>query len=250
MSLITETSLRAEIKNKRIDKYYMKPGTKITPSARQYLKDRNIELMVEEQNTENTVVGDRIGRNEEKPSAGYIFGDTLCYLDRKPEFMTQLYGKRLVYKNHPRIVFRGTIDSLQSMILLLQAEAAENNQDKLVKELEEILLFVRKIMRCEVLEEEFPAIGLLGMKYEELREMSHNPVKHFNMKHILPNYKMGRTALELNALRSSIREAEIAAVGAFRKEDAMERDDLITALNRLSSCVYIMMLKCINGAYR
>ncbi len=70
------------------------------------------------------------------------------------------------------------------------------------------------------------------------------------MKHILPNYSMGRIALELNALRSGVREAEIAAVKAFRKEEAVEREDLITALNRLSSCVYIMMLKYLNGAYR
>lgn len=250
MGLITEASLRAEIKNKSIDKYFIKPGTKITPSARQFLRDRKIELMIEEQNTETTAMGGRTGKNEEKPPTGYIFADTFCYVDKKPEYMTQLYGKKLVYKNHPRIVFRGVIDSLQSRILLLQAEAAENKQDKLIKELEEVLLFVRNIMRCEVLEEELPAIRLLGMKDEELREMSHNPVKHFNMKHILPNYSMGRIALGLNALRSSVREAEITAVKAFRKEDAMEREDLITALNRLSSCVYIMMLKYINGAYR
>ncbi|MEA4846087.1 MAG: cobalamin adenosyltransferase [Clostridiaceae bacterium] len=250
MGLITETSLRTEIRNKSIDKYFIKPGTKITPSARQYLKDRNIELVVEEKNTEDASMQDRSGKDEEKPSARYTFADTSCYLDKKPEYMTQLYGKRLVYKDHPRIVFRGAIDSLQSRILLLQAEAADNKQDKLVKELEEILLFVRNIMRCEVLEEEFPAVSLLGMENEELREKSHNPVKYFNMKHILPNYGMGRIALELNALRSGVREAEIAAVKAFRKEEAVEREDLITALNRLSSCVYIMMLKYLNGAYR
>ena len=135
MGLITEASLRAEIKNKSMYKYFIKPGTKITPSAMQFLRDRKIELIIEEQNTENIATGGRTESKKENPPAEYIFADTVCYMDKKPEYMTQLYGKKLVYKNHPRIVFRGAIDSLQSRILLLQAEAAENKQDKLVKEL-------------------------------------------------------------------------------------------------------------------
>jgi ethanolamine utilization cobalamin adenosyltransferase len=30
----------------------------------------------------------------------------------------------------------------------------------------------------------------------------------------------------------------------------MDREDLIKALNRLSSCAYIMLLKLLNGAYK
>lgn len=212
----------------------------ITPSARQYLKDRKIELVFEEER----------GEKEEQKPAGYIFAEAGCPMDEKPEYMTQLYGKRLVYKNHPRIILRGAIDSLQSRILLLQAEAAEEKKDKLVDELEEVLQYVRNIMRCEVLEEEFAAIKLLGLEDEELRRQSHNPPKFFGMKHILPDHGMGRLALLLNALRSNVREVEACAVAAFRKEEGMEREDLVKALNRLSSCIYIMMLKYLNGAYR
>lgn len=250
MGLITETSLRAEIRNKSIDKYVAKPGTKITPSARQYLKDRNIELVFEEVTEVKSSGQSRPDNSAEKPQARFIFAGTGCFLDQKPEYMTQLYGKKLVFKDDPRIAFRGAIDSLQSKILLLQVEAADNKQDRLVQGLEEILVYVRSIMRCEVLEEDFPTIQLLDLDEEELRERSHNPQKYFNMKHILPNYNMGKLALELNDLRSRVREVEIYAVRAFRKDDGLVREDLVKALNRLSSCVYIMMLQYLSGAYR
>ncbi len=250
MGLITETSLRAEIRNKDIDKYVIKPGTKITPSARQYLKDRKIELVVEEFKVENDGGQNEKFKAEEKTSEKYVLAGIGCHVSEKPEYMTQLYGKKLVYKDHPRIVFRGALDSLQSQILMLQVEADGNRLDKLLEELEEVLQYVRNILKCEVLEEEFQSCTLLGLSSEELREKSHNPVKYFNMKHILPHYSMGKVALQLNLLRSSVRKVEIYAVKAFKKEEGMEREDLVKALNRLSSCIYIMLLKCINGAYR
>ncbi|MGE5676709.1 MAG: cobalamin adenosyltransferase [Pseudomonadota bacterium] len=250
MGLITEATLRTELRNKNIDKYTVEPGTKITPSARQYLKDRRIELVIA---AEEEAVPSVHGRQEcsaPKADGRFMLEGTGCYLDEKPEYMTQLYGRKLVYKNHPRIILRGMVDSLQSRILLLQAETAGNKQDKLLGELDELLAYVRNIMKCEVLGEEFRQKELLGLSEAELRERSHNPQKFFSMKHILPHYSMGRLALELNALRSNVREVEIAAVSAFRKEEGMEREDLIKALNRLSSCVYIMMLRYLNGEYR
>ncbi|MPN32240.1 hypothetical protein SDC9_179716 [bioreactor metagenome] len=164
--------------------------------------------------------------------------------------MTQLYGNRLVYKDHPRIMLRGMLDSLQAQLLELQLKASAGKAEKLVEELEEVLQYIRNILKCEVLEEEFPKINLLGLNEDELREWSHNPMKHFNMKHVLPNYNMGELVLGLNALRSSSREVELGAIKAFKTEDGVVRTDLLKALNRLSSCLYIMMLKCINGVYK
>ena len=40
MSVLTETTLRAELRNKIISRYYVDPDVKITPSARQYLKEK------------------------------------------------------------------------------------------------------------------------------------------------------------------------------------------------------------------
>ena len=44
----------------------------------------------------------------------------------KPEHMTHLVGNVLVVKNHPRILFRGKLDSLQSLFVLAQVEIHEH----------------------------------------------------------------------------------------------------------------------------
>lgn len=252
MSLITETSLRAELRNKKTDKYSVKSGTKITPSARQFLKERNIELVFEDECAQCSDKGQNVQKSDaaNEQSSKYVLWGTDCGISEKPEYMTQLYGNRLVYKDHPRIMLRGMLDSLQAQLLELQLKASAGKAEKLVEELEEVLQYIRNILKCEVLEEEFPKINLLGLNEDELREWSHNPMKHFNMKHVLPNYNMGELVLGLNALRSSSREVELGAIKAFKTEDGVVRTDLLKALNRLSSCLYIMMLKCINGVYK
>ena len=54
---------------------------------------------------------------------------------------------------------------------------------------------------------------------------------------------MGESVLTLNLLRAQVREAEISAAKAFNEE----RTDIIEALNRLSSAVYILECKTISG---
>ena len=55
--------------------------------------------------------------------------------------------------------------------------------------------------------------------------------------------------LRLNKLRSEVREVELEAVKAFKEEFKVDRMDIIQALNRMSSAVYIMMLKFTAGIY-
>ena len=45
-------------------------------------------------------------------------------MEEKPEEMTHLRGNRLVPKTHPRIRFRGQLDSLMAQVLELQCRAA------------------------------------------------------------------------------------------------------------------------------
>jgi ethanolamine utilization cobalamin adenosyltransferase len=45
MKLVTEQDLRAEIGGKDLRSYRVDRGTIVTPSARQYLSDRKIELL-------------------------------------------------------------------------------------------------------------------------------------------------------------------------------------------------------------
>ena len=164
--------------------------------------------------------------------------------------MTHLRGNLLVPKTHPRIEFRGQLDSLQAEIICLQAEACEKKQEKLVTDLGDVLYGVRCILGAEVKEEPLEPMKLLGMTDKELRENSHNVKKYLGMDHPIPDYTMGRMAADLNHLRAKVREMELSAAHAFMTvEGVVERPDIIQNLNRLSSGVYIVFCRWLAGYY-
>lgn len=254
MKLVTEDLLRRELKDKLPDKYIIGKDTIITPSARQYLRDKKVKLIVEEEKS-LTVKYDNDEYKVSVDSCNVVSPRYISYyshetIDNKPEYMTHIYGDQLVYKDDPRIVFRGKLDSLQSKILEVQVLAHSKKYNELVKELDEVLSFTRLILKAEVLNEDFEYDKLIGLNKEQLREMSHYPKKYFGIEHILPRFEMGEVLIGLNAIRSKIRETEINAVRAFKKDYGVERLDIVCGLNRLSSCIYIMMCKYRAGLYK
>ncbi|QOT00181.1 cobalamin adenosyltransferase [Brevibacterium sp. JNUCC-42] len=247
MAVITESDLRKHFKNQEAkDKkiYEVKKGVILTPSAKSFLTDHQIELRYFEENVielKSTSVPKAEILN--KPTIRYetIYGG---YLEHKPEHMTHLYGNLLVYKDHPRITFRGKLDSLEAKILQAQITGVKVGMPKLVADLEEVLLFVRNILRCEVLGERLTNIQLLDMTPEEIREQSHHPKKYFGLDHFKPSYEMGEMVIALNSLRTFTRETELLAYQAFKQEHgSVEREDIIQALNRLSSLFWILMFR-------
>ena len=162
----------------------------------------------------------------------------------KPDHMTHLSGNLLVSKGHPRIEFRGRLDSLQSKILEVQVRAVELGDRTLAVELEELLEFVRSLLAAEVTDRPLEERALFGLDLDEIRSMSHNPKKTFGLGHIRPHYSMGALCAGLNILRTEVREVELAAFRAFSGDDgSIERPDLLRALNRLSSALYILMYR-------
>lgn len=245
MKLITEALLRTEFKKlNNLTEYYVEKNCIVTPSARAYLKDRKIQLVYKKKlQTDVATSKNEVNLEYKKTEHGYVCNVTGEHIKVKPEYMTQVFANRLVTKDHPRIVLRGKLDSLQSKILEIQITAENKKCTKLLEELEEALNFTRNILRAEVLEEELVKIELIGLNEEEIRKMSHNPKKYFGIEHILPHYKQGELTIKLNSLRSSVREVELQAIKSFRLGNEIQRLDIIRALNRLSSCIYIMMLK-------
>lgn len=168
----------------------------------------------------------------------------------KPEHMTHLRGDYLVYKDHPRIAFRGAIDSLESEIILLQTITEKKQFTKLTDDLEEVIRTIRWLLRCEVLEEPVGEVVMQGMDTDEMRAHSHHPSQYYGMKHFLPTHKHGEITAYLNRLRTKARETELSAYRAFKTETGdVEREDIIRVLNRLSSLFWIMMFKYLTGAY-
>ncbi len=269
MKVITEALIRAELKAAQPEVYYIPEGKILSPAAREYLQSMQVGIDLEKNrmvDKKNKIVdrthscaehremeGDSDGNNRDGmvQRAKYIDYETGAGYMTKPEHMTQIYGNMLVDKDHPRIRYRGKLDRLQAEVV--NAQCVIKNTGKyimIIDELGDILDVLREMMRCEVMDEPFANETIIGLNHKELRERSHNPMKFYNIKQmLLPDYNMGMVHSVLNVLRTSIREAEVIAVAAFKQNRKLERTDIIEELNRLSSALHIMMCKYLAGEY-
>ena len=222
--LYTEEMVRQNIRNregKRI--FFQSTGDTLTPGARDWLSRERIQILPADQ---------------AKISQYRLLNGAV--LREKPEQMTHLHGDILVSKTHPRIAFRGAMDSLEGDLMLCQL----NCGNKLQKSLGEILNMARMLIRCEVLEEPVPEGKLCGLTEAEQRQRSHRPQDFYGQAHFMPEYTDGVEILWLNRCRCSARAAELAAARAFTDEDGnATRPDLLKALNRMSSMIYILMIE-------
>lgn len=252
MALLTEEDVRRMSNGGTRGPVVVRREEVLTPGAKDYLSAHKVEVVYPEGKSEAHGAGTSprpAKAGGEKPAARYrtLFGADLY---EKPEHMTHLKGNILVFKDHPRIAFRGWIDALEAEILLTQQAAAGEGYGALAGELEEVLGFVRRYIRFDVLDEPVGAIELCGYTPEQLREYSHYPEKHFGQPHFLACYTDGPALLAVNKLRTVVRQTELAAYAAFRDADGnVTRGDMILGLNRLSSLMWIFMIKLKAGRY-
>ena len=107
-----------------------------------------------------------------------------------------------------------------------------------------MLEFARELIRCDVLEEPVSRKILCGMTEGELRSRSHRPQDFYGQAHFMPSVTDGAAVLWLNRARCAARNAELAAVRAFAdREGNPTRVDILRAMNRMSSMLYILMIK-------
>ena len=195
-------------------------GTVLTPLAREYIHEHGLTI-------------------ENLPLAS-------CPLPpAKPEHMTHLDASTLVPKTHPRICFRGKLDSLEALLLQTRLLAEEQGRGEAARSLGEVYDLAQRILGAEVKGEALGAFTLLGLDSAALREKSHDPKGYAGLEsHPAPHTGMGGLCLALNFLRTQVREVELAAAQAFCSPDGqVERPDLLEALNRMSSAVYLLFLK-------
>ena len=203
--------------------FYLGKGHQLTSDARDWLSRERIPILPAEQ---------------AKPD-GYRL---LCggQIQEKPEHMTHLNAEFLVEKTHPRIAFRGAMDSLEAALLL----AAEANEGIFRTQLEEALAYARYLLGQEVLGEPIVCKALGGMDEKQLRERSHRPQDFYGKPHFMPASEDGKALLLVNFARCAARQAELKAVEAFcDREGLPTRPDLLQALNRLSSFLYLIMIQ-------
>ncbi len=168
----------------------------------------------------------------------------------KEEHTTNLLGPELVHKTHPRIELRGRLDELNARIILVQAQAREAGLPQLEADLGEVRAVVVNLISCEVRDAPCGEITLWGLTEEEIHQRSHTPDRYYGLGHILPHPDMGRWAAEINLLRTLVREVELCACRAFEEADGgVTRPDLVRALNRLSSALYILTYRYLPEGY-
>ena len=157
--------------------------------------------------------------------------------------MTSLYGSTLVSKTHGRIAFRGLVDLLQAEVIEAQVLASTLGDTEICGALGEILAFLRTLMAAEVKETPLPPPFLFGMDAGEIHRQSHEVfIRNAEGKPALPDYTHGPLVARLNTLRAKTREVELLSVKVFGPQDTNEaepeREDIILALNRLSSALW------------
>ena len=216
MRYITERELRDQFASGVPENYQVPAGCMLTPAARQYLLDLRLYRHPDTRTKASSPAG-----------AG------------KPEHMTNLNAHEMVCKDHPRIVLRGKLDTLESEILVLLTECSGEWRAPL----QDALCLTRAILAAEVRETPLQPWKLDGMDAEEVHRCSHHPEQFGFPGHILPAAEHGRTAAQFNRLRALTRETELAAVHAFWNGQRVEREDLIKALNRMSSYFYVLQLR-------
>ncbi|MDR1580980.1 MAG: cobalamin adenosyltransferase [Synergistaceae bacterium] len=253
MSVLTEAELRILLKDEDLDElreYRVAADVIVTPSARGYLTDHKIDLVIGDKRViKNPPVKDARERaRAPEPKKTRVNEPSGV---EKPEYMTNLNAHELVSKDHKTIKLRGGIDGLEAKILETQMIFHQGGRAHECRDLGEILDYTRLIMRGEVLGEEVPPPNLFGMDSAEIRDRSHHPRKYYGVPHFMPlKMEDGEVVLRLNVLRTMVREVEISAFEAFRDEAGVpSRQDILTALNRMSSAFYVMMLRSKAGEY-
>ena len=221
--LWNEEAVRNNIRNregKRV--FYLGKGDQLTSSARDWLSRERIPILP---------------ASQAKPEIYRLLSGG--FAEDKPEHMTHLNAEFLVPKTHPRIRFRGKMDTLEAELILCQLADPE-----LAGPVAEVLALARQILRCDVLEEELTWDRLCGLTEAEQRCRSHFPQEYYGQPHFMPAASDGMAIARLNRARTAAREAELSAVEAFSdREGRPTRPDILKALNRMSSMLYILMIQ-------
>lgn len=284
MKIIQEATVRQMFFRQHLREIHVEEDTFITSQAKEYMREKGIRLIVDKpqqesldnvdkphqesatnNNTTNTTRDVQVAKPENvsgttevnydirppQETGGYKY-TTLDNqkLNEKPEHMTHLYGNLLVCKNHPRIVLRGKLDSLEAKIIEVQVIALQQGYSSLCDDLTELLNYCRSILGSEVTGKPLDDIKLLGLTEAEQRSISHNPKKYYGTGHILPGHTLGIIGVSLNLLRTQSREVELSAVEAFTENGVLiGRKDILQAMNRISSVFYILMCRFVSGYY-
>jgi ethanolamine utilization cobalamin adenosyltransferase len=257
-TFITESWLRERFSLAPGSEIHLPENARLTPSARTLLDERQIRVKYVDDagrafvETEAAKTGrgeaparQRVpvltGKNERDAARCLLCSQPVV---TKPDTLTSLDGKALVSKNDPRLKLRGKLDTAISHAVWVQAEwGPQDGKTPLPLWLADIRSALGSVLKAEVTGEAMPPVVMGEFDEAAIHAISHNPLQYLGHDHIVPEAGHGARVARLNVLRTQIREAELAAADVFIDRDfKVARLDVMQALNRLSSAVYVLML--------
>lgn len=260
-AFVTESWLRERFSLAPDSEIHLPENARLTPSARTLLEERRIRVkyldnagraFVETKAAEpargEAPALERVpvltGKNERKAATCLLCSQPLAV---KPDTLTSLDGQTLVAKNDPRLKLRGKLDTAIAQAVWIQTgfdePKAGGGKAPLAHWLADIRSALGSVLRAEVSGEAMPPVTMGEFDEAAIHAISHNPLKYIGHDHIVPEAGHGAQVARLNLLRAEIREAELFAADVFIDRDfRVARPDIMQALNRLSSAVYVLML--------
>lgn len=238
MRVITEIELRDKYKKAPFTSFILSEGCRLTPAAAQFLSERKIQVV------------DKPAHVMQAASSNTAISATTNGGNEKPEHMTHLRGSELVPKSHPGIKFRGKLDTFEALLLTAILDAESLGYQELSRDLEELLNYARQMMRADVMGEPLTQLKIRGWAPQEIRERSHYLKKYYDIDHFMPQPRHGKLIAQLNYLRTQARELELAAIDVFYSGEKVIREDILQAVNRFSSLIYIFMAQLLSGDYK
>lgn len=229
MKFITEMELRDLYKIDPFSTYVLEPDTKITPGARQFLMDRGVKVLQEQ---------DKQGKNG---------GTAVQDLSNSPI-------KSMVKPEHERknwcvLRLRSRLDCIESLFQMVATDLSSCGDAVLAEEVMQLGKYVRSIKNAERNQTAPDKIEIWEWSETEIINFSQNLEKYFDINDFGIQLQRGKTMAQLNHLRVSLREIEIAILEAYWNEEqqACTREDLIEKVNIIINVLCIMMWKCQGG---
>ncbi|WP_434778425.1 ethanolamine utilization cob(I)yrinic acid a,c-diamide adenosyltransferase EutT [Neisseria sp. Ec49-e6-T10] len=261
---ITENWLRERFSLGHGTELHLPLDSRLTPAAQGLLDDRKIIIkyvdeegrtFLKNENAENQLVAakdkETVALKQVNPLTStdeWELGSCLlCHqsVQKKPETLTHIDFHNLVSKNDPRLKFRGKLDSVIAQAVLVQTELDSKHgfSAQLMHYLSDVRSALGNVLKAEATGEEMLSISLGDLTDEMIHKLSHNPLKYLGHDHLMPDVAQGVQVARLNVLRAQIREAELYAADIYITRDyKVTRPDIMQALNRLSSAVYVLMI--------
>lgn len=248
--VITESELRELWQNGQAALPAFPPDTRFSPSAADFIKTHHLEIRFEQ-----SLISNLHSPSWDKPATfpvvltGPVPVCAICGqpLERKPGHFTQLDAGRFAPKTHPRIKFRGQLDSLHALVMLVAAEARRYQLPQLAEALDTLAAYCREVQSAEYNSRPVQPLTLLGKSEEELHALSHWPDRHLGIPHLTPDSTDHAILHWLNVARTQSRELELTALDLYGPKEHTHENKLATgsiphALNRLSSAIYVVEL--------